>query len=110
MVEKDGYYFFQVGRFYTTVRFKKGHNVDVSIDMDDFFKSISYSGDLKNINNYNVAKAQLRAKQVGNTKEYFVVRLNEFLPKIEKTRDTLFYLLQQSRLNGKDVDIEKKII
>ena len=110
LVEKDGYYFFQVGRFYTTVRFKKGHNVDVSIDMDDFFKSISYSGDLKNINNYNVAKAQLRAKQVGNTKEYFVVRLNEFLPKIEKTRDTLFYLLQQSRLNGKDVDIEKKII
>ena len=110
LIEKDGYYFFQIGRFYTTVRFEKGYNVDVSIDMDDFFKSISYSGEMKNINNYNVAKAQLRSKQVGNSKEYFVVPLSEFLPKIEKTRDTLFYLLQKSGLDKKDVAIEKKII
>jgi thiol-disulfide isomerase/thioredoxin len=109
-VETDGYYFFQVGRSYTTVRFKKGQNVHVSIDASDFFKSIIYSGDLKKENNYNVAKSQLRADLVGDTKEYFVVPLNDFLPKIEKTRDTLFSLLANSELSQKDTELEKKLI
>ena len=109
-VETDGYYFFQVGRSYTTVRFKKGQNVHVSIDASDFFTSIIYSGDLKKENNYNVAKSQLRANLVGDTKEYFVVPLNEFLPKIEKTRDTLFSLLANSKLSQKDTELEKKLI
>ena len=109
-VETDGYYFFQVGRSYTTVRFKKGQNVHVSIDASDFFKSIIYSGDLKKENNYNVSKSKLRANLVGDTKEYFVVPLNDFLPKIEKTRDTLFSLLANSELSQKDTELEKKII
>ena len=109
-VETDGYYFFQVGRSYTTVRFKKGQNVHVSIDASDFFKSIIYSGDLKKENNYNVSKSKLRANLVGDTKEYFVVPLNDFLPKIEKTRDTLFSLLANSELSQKDTELEKKLI
>ena len=109
-VETDGYYFFQVGMFYTTVRFKKGQNVHVSIDASDFFKSIIYSGDLKKENNYNVSKSKLRANLVGDTKEYFVVPLNDFLPKIEKTRDTLFSLLANSELSQKDTELEKKLI
>ena len=109
-VETDGYYFFQVGQSYTTVRFKKGQNVHVSIDASDFFTSIIYSGDLKKENNYNVAKSQLRANLVGDTKEYFVVPLNDFLPKIEKTRDTLFSLLANSELSQKDTELEKKLI
>ena len=32
-VETDGYYFFQVGRSYTTVRFKKGQNVVIIDDV-----------------------------------------------------------------------------
>ena len=109
-VETDGYYFFQIGRSYTTVRFKKGQNVHVSIDASDFFTSIIYSGDLKKENNYNVAKSQLRSDLVGDTKEYFVVPLNDFLPKIEKTRDTLFSLLANSELSQKDTELEKKLI
>ena len=109
-VETDGYYFFQVGGSYTTVRFKKGQNVHVSIDASDFFKSIIYSGDLKKENNYNVSKSKLRANLVGDTKEYFVVPLNDFLPKIEKTRDTLFSLLANSELSQKDTELEKKLI
>ncbi|MBT6776603.1 hypothetical protein HOA87_01305, partial [bacterium] len=38
-VDKDGYYFFKIGRPYSTVRFKKGKNVHVDIDADNFFKS-----------------------------------------------------------------------
>ena len=110
LVDKDGYYFFQVGRSYTTVRFKRGHNVNVQIDANNFYESMSYSGDLKKENNYNVAKSHLRSSRVGDPKEYFVVPLNEFLPKIEKTRDTLFSLLDKSGLGQKDIEIEKKII
>ena len=109
-VETDGYYFFQVGRSYTTVRFKKGQNVHVSIDASDFFKSIIYSGDLKKENNYNVSKSKLRANLVGDTKEYFVVPLNDFLPKIKKTRDTLLSLLANSELSQKDTELEKRLI
>ena len=110
LVDKDGYYFFQVGRSYTTVRFKRGHNVNVQIDANNFYESMSYSGDLKKENNYNVAKSHLRSSRVGDPKEYFVVPLNEFLPKIEKTRDTLFSLLDKSGLGQKDIEVEKKII
>ena len=110
LVDKDGYYFFQIGRSYTTVRFKRGHNVNVQIDANNFYESMSYSGDLKKENNYNVAKSHLRSSRVGDPKEYFVVPLNEFLPKIEKTRDTLFSLLDKSGLGQKDIEVEKKII
>ena len=89
LVEKDGYYFFQIGRSYTSVRFKKGKNVFVNLDAKDFFKTLSYSGDLEIENNYNVAKAKLRSELVGDPKDYFVVPLQDFLPKIKKTRDTL---------------------
>ncbi len=109
-IEEDGYYFFQIGRSYTTVRFKKEHDVNVSIDANDFYNSMDYSGELKIENNYNVAKSLLRANLVGDPKEYFVVPLNEFLPKIERTRDTLFSLLSKSELKLEDRELERKII
>ena len=61
-IDKKGYYYFQIGRSYTTVFFSPGHKVNVSIDADSFFHFISYSGTLKNENNYNVAKSKLRSK------------------------------------------------
>ena len=109
-IDKDGYYFFKIGRPYATVRFKKGHNVHVDIDADDFFKSRSFSGDLKIENNYSVAKSNLRSKFVGDPKDYFVVPLDEFLLKIEKTRDAVFELLEKSNLSLEDKIIEKRII
>ncbi len=110
LVEKGGYYFFQIGRSYTSVRFKKGKNVFVNIDAKDFFKSLSYSGELQIENNYNVSKAKLRSEQVGDPKDYFVVPLQDFLPKIEKTRDTLYSLLRNSNLSDSDKEIEKDVI
>ena len=52
-VNKDGYYFFKVGRPYSTVRFKKDKNVHVDIDADNFFKSRRYSGELSSENNFS---------------------------------------------------------
>ena len=61
-------------------------------------------------NNYNVAKAKLRSELVGDPKEYFVVPLQDFLPKIEKTRDTLYNLLSRSVISDSDKQIEKDVI
>ena len=69
-IDSDGYYSFQIGRSYTNVRFKKGSDVELSLDADSFFSSIEYFGDLKKVNNYNVSKSKMRSKLVGDTKEY----------------------------------------
>ena len=109
-IDKDGYYFFKIGRPYSIIRFKKGHNVHLDIDADNFFESRIYSGDLKVENNYGVSKSKLRSKFVGDPKDYFVVPLDEFLLKIKKTRDAVFELLEKSELSQEDKLIEKRII
>ena len=108
-VEKDGYYFFKIGRPYATVRFKKGKNVHLNIDADNFFKSRRYSGDLSSENNFNVQKSALRSEYVGDPKDYFVVPLPEFLSKIKVTRDAVFELIDKSSLNQEDKKLEIRI-
>ena len=108
-VEKDGYYFFKIGRPYATVRFKKGKNVHLNIDADNFFKSRRYSGDLSSENNFNVQKSALRSEYVGDSKDYFVVPLPEFLSKIKVTRDAVFELIDKSSLNQEDKKLERRI-
>ena len=108
-VNKDGYYFFKVGRPYSTVRFKKDKNVHVDIDADNFFKSRRYSGELSSENNFNVEKSALRSEFVGDPKDYFVVPLPEFLSKIKVTRDAVFELIDKSSLSKEDKKLEKKI-
>ena len=108
-VSKDGYYFFKIGRPYSTIRFKKGKNVNLDIDADNFFKSRQYSGDLSIENNFNVEKSALRSEFVGDPKDYFVVPLTEFLPKIKVTRDAIFELIDKSSLSPEDKKLEKRI-
>lgn len=108
-VNKDGYYFFKVGRPYSTVRFKKDKNVHVDIDADNFFKSRRYSGELSSENNFNVEKSALRSEFVGDPKDYFVVPLPEFLSKIKVTRDAVFELIDKSSLSKEDKKLEKRI-
>lgn len=108
-VSKDGYYFFKIGRPYSTIRFKKGKNVNVDIDADNFFKSRQYSGDLSIENNFNVEKSALRSEFVGDPKDYFVVPLTEFLPKIKVTREAIFELIDKSSLSPEDKKLEKRI-
>ena len=109
VVEKDGYYFFKVGRPYAKIRFKKGKNVHLNIDANNFFQSRIFSGDLKTENNFNVQKSTLRSKLVGNSKDYFVVPLEDFLTKIKKTKDSVYTLIERSNLSSNDKKLEKKI-
>ena len=111
LIDKEGYYYFQIGRSYTTVFFSPNNKVFVDIDADSFFQKISYSGTLQKENNYNVSKSKLRSKLVGDAKEYFVVPLDEFLSKIDNTKRQLLQLLESNtQLNEKTKAIERKII
>ena len=55
-IDKSGYYYFQIGKSYTTVKFKNGWDLHLNIDADDFFNSISYTGKGSIENNYNVSR------------------------------------------------------
>ena len=111
LIDKEGYYYFQIGRSYTTVFFSPNNKVFVDIDADSFFQKISYSGTLQKENNYNVSKSKLRSKLVGDAKEYFVVPLDEFLSKIDNTKRQLLQLLDSNtQLSEKTKKIEKRII
>tara|TARA_Y100000768_G_C23983637_1_gene687429 strand:+ start:368 stop:1777 length:1410 start_codon:yes stop_codon:yes gene_type:complete len=108
-VEKDGYYFFKIGTPYAKIRFKKGKNVHLNLDANNFFDSRRFSGGVKIENNFNVQKSTLRAKLVGNSKDYFVVPLDEFLPKIRNTKDSVYALIERSKLSFNDKKLEKRI-
>ena len=108
-VKNDGNYFFKIGRPYSTVRFKKGKNVHLDIDANDFFKSRKYSGDLSIVNNFNVEKSALRSKFVGDPKDYFVVPLPEFLAKIKVTKKAVLELINKSSLSIENKKLEKRI-
>ena len=108
-VLKDGYYFFKIGRPYAKIRFKKGRNVHLNIDANDFYKSRKFAGELNIENNFNVEKSTLRSNLIGDSKDYFVVPLDEFLPKINKTKESVFKLIEQSALSSEDKKLEKKI-
>ena len=108
-VPKDGYYFFKIGRPYAKIRFKKGKDVHVNIDATDFFKSRKFTGELKYENNFNVEKSALRSKLIGESKDYFVVPLDEFLPKIKKTKEAVFELIEKSALSLEDKELERRI-
>ena len=97
VIQEDGYYFFQIGRSYTTVRFKKEYDVHVSIDANDFYNSMNYSGDLKIENNYNVAKSLRRANLLVILKNILLFRLISFYQKSKELKIRyLVYFLNQN--------------
>ncbi len=109
-IDNSGYYYFQIGKSYTTVKFKNGWDLHVNIDADDFFNSISYTGKGSVENNYSVSRQKLKGKFVGDPKEYFVVPIKDFLTKINKNRDAYLELLNNSSLAESDKEIERRII
>ncbi len=109
-IDKSGYYYFQIGKSYTTVKFKNGWDLHLNIDADDFFNSISYTGKGSIENNYNVSRQKLKAKFVGVPKEYFVVPIKDFLAKINNNREAYLQLLNNSSLAESDKKIERRII
>ncbi|MCF8297821.1 MAG: TlpA family protein disulfide reductase [Saprospiraceae bacterium] len=109
-IAMPGTYFFQIGRSYSTMFLRKGYNLNVSIDSDDFYKSIHYKGKGSEVNNFQVAKGILKNELVGDAKEFFVVPIDDFLRKIKKNKEAFLALLEESGLTGNDKEIQRKLI
>ena len=109
-IVSPGYYFFQSGQPYTTVFLRSGYNLIITTEANDFYKSMKIIGNGAAVNNFTRARSALRGKLVVDAKEYMVVPVADFLPKIANTRDSLQLLLDNSGLTGEDYDIQKMII
>jgi len=109
-VDRPGVYFYQIGKSYTTVYLKNGYNINLDIDVEDFWKSIKYSGNGSEINNYHAAKGNLKGELVGDTKEFFVVPIDDFLEKIEYNKKAFLSLLEDANFNEEDKKLQRRII
>lgn len=109
-IKREGFYSFQVGRSYTSVFLRKGDDLSLSIDANDFHKSIKYNGKGEIVNNYYRERIKLKSKLVGDAKEFYVVPLNDFLEKIETNKNKFLEHLDQSKISDRDKEIHKKMI
>ena len=107
---EPGSYFFQSGKSYSNMFLKNGDDLKVTIDADDFFNSMKYSGQGSELNNFSVAIKTLRGKLIVDPKAYFVVPLPDFLAKLEKHRQILLNFLEKSNLKGEEKQLQKNII
>ncbi len=109
-VLKPGAYFFQIGRNYNTVFLKNGYNLNMIVDVKNFYNSINFTGEGSKINNFNNSRLHLKARLIGSSKDFFLVPVDSFLLNTESNKEAFLNLLADSDLNEKDKEIEKKII
>ena len=109
-IKTSGYYFFKVGKSFTSIFLKNGYNLKMTMDAAEFNKSLQFKGNGADVNDFTRARSSLKGKLVGDAKDYFVVPLVDFIKKIGNTRDSLALLLNQSGLNAADKRIQQIII
>lgn len=109
-IDRPGSYFYQIGKAYSTVFFKDGYDLTLSIDADDFYRSTNYTGKGSEVNNYNVARGTLKSQLVGDAKTFFVVPIDDFLLKIQRNKEAFLKLLDDSGLSEEDKQLQLKII
>lgn len=109
-IEEPSLYFYQIGRSYSSVFLKSGYDLKLSIDSNDFYKSIKFSGEGSDVNNFHVARGHLKGELVGDPKTFFVVPVDDFLGKIENNKNKFLSLLENSDLSPSDKKIQSKII
>jgi thiol-disulfide isomerase/thioredoxin len=109
-LDSPSLFFYQIGRSYTSVFLKNGYDLVVSINADDFYNSIKFSGEGSDVNNFHVARGLLKGELVGDAKTFFVVPVDDFINKIENNKNAFLSLLEKSNLTEEDKKLQAKII
>jgi thiol-disulfide isomerase/thioredoxin len=109
-LDKPESYFFQIGKSYTSFFLKKGYDLSVHIDDNDFYKSLKYSGKGSDVNNYSVASKKLKAELVVDAKVFYLKPLDTFLFNLQKNKLAYLKLLEQTNLSNEDKVLQAKII
>jgi thiol-disulfide isomerase/thioredoxin len=109
-VLKPGTYFFQVGRNYSTFHLKNGYDLNLKLNIKDFYNTISFTGEGSKVNNFNISRLKLKSKLIGVSKDFFLVPLDTFLMKTDNNKRAFLDLLNNSGIKGNDKTVQEKII
>lgn len=109
-ISDDGFYSFQIGRSYTSLFFRKGDDINISLDANDFFKTLKVTGNTAVLNTYHLERRRLKSKLVGDAKEFFVVPLDDFLNKLNANQEAYLAHLEEAKISEEDKIISKSII
>lgn len=109
-MDSPSLYYYQIGRSYTSVFLKGGYDLVVSINADDFYNSIKFTGKGSDVNNFHVARGLLKGELVGDAKTFFVVPVADFINKLENNKNAFLSLLEKSNLTEEDKKLQTKII
>ena len=109
-IDRPGFYSYQIGKSYASLFLKKGDNIHLANDADDFFKSRKVTGKGAKLNNYYIQRSNLKGELVGDAKEFFVVPIEDFIAKIEKNKGLMMAHLEKANLESEDYEIQKKMI
>lgn len=109
-IKANGNYYYQAGKSYSSFFLKKGDDLNISLDANNFYKTAKYTGKGSLVNNYHVARLTLKGSFVGDPKEYFVVPVADFLEKIAKEKQAFLNLLEKWNLEPDDKVVQRKVI
>lgn len=109
-IKANGNYYYQAGKSYSSFFLKKGDDLNISLDANDFYKATKYKGKGSLVNNYHVARLTLKGSFVGDAKTYFVVPVADFLEKIAKEKIAYLSLLEKWNLEPDDKEVQRKVI
>jgi thiol-disulfide isomerase/thioredoxin len=109
-IKVNGNYYYQAGKSYSSFFLKKGDDLNISLDANNFYKGAKFFGKGSLVNNYHVARSTMKSSFVGDPKTYFVVPVADFLEKIAKEKQAYLNLLEKWNLEPDDKEVQRKVI
>ena len=110
LLKEEACYYYSVGKSFSQVHLKDGYDIQLYLDAKDFHKTIRYEGKGSEINNFAVELGKHKTKLIGDSKDFFVVPLDEFLKKNASNKMAYLSLLQESALSETDKNLMTKVI
>lgn len=85
-IEENGFHSLRIGRNNTLMYLKKGDQFELSVDAEEFNKSLSYTGDFAAENNYMAAKMLSNSEATKSYPQFYSQEENEFKQSIENLK------------------------
>lgn len=98
-IDKDGFYEMYVGRERTEIYLEKGKNLSVTLDANAFDETLTYTGDLGNINNF-LAQKYLWNEQHLDYKELFSKDEASFVAQLNTNQEQIDSLYRANNISN----------
>lgn len=98
-LKSDGFYDLYVGRERTGIYLERGKSLNITVDADNFDKTVTYAGDLGNINNF-IAEKYLHNMESLNFKEIFALDETSFFNKLDENQRELDAIMAKHEIKN----------